>query len=211
MLKKNNSSRQWIKRQQKDPFVKEAKALGLRSRAAIKLKQMQEKHMLIQSGMVVLDLGSSPGGWSELLAKWVGKKGLVIACDLLPMEDIPGVAFVQGNFFDQNICSQIKVFFEKKKADIVLCDIAPNFIGMSKVNHLRSIGLAEEVLHMLPDYLHSGGDFLIKVFQGSDFQAYEAMMRTSFVKIKTLKPKASREESNERYLLGLGFKGTLNG
>jgi 23S rRNA (uridine2552-2'-O)-methyltransferase len=207
--KRSASSRQWLKRQQKDPYVRQARDQGLRSRSAFKLAEMQEKYQCIGPGMTVLDWGAAPGGWSILARDWVGAKGRVIACDLLSIDAIPGVDFIQGDIREQQVQDEIVEKMQGKLADVILSDIAPNFMGVKVADQLMHMGIIESLTLELPRYLNQGGDFVVKVFHGQGFDAYVKCLREVFTKVQSVKPSASRLESREVYLLARGFVGKI--
>jgi 23S rRNA (uridine2552-2'-O)-methyltransferase len=201
MAGKSKSSRRWLREHFSDPYVKKAQQEGLRSRAAFKLQQLQERDKLFKPGMTVIDLGAAPGGWSELIVKWVGSKGKVIALDILPMHPIEGVEFIQCDFSDE---TQLKILLERlayKKIDWVLSDMAPNMSGIESVDQARSMALAEMALDFAKQVLDDQGGFLIKAFQGEGFDAFLLEVRKHFKKVVIRKPDASRGRSREVYIL----------
>lgn len=204
--KRTASQTRWLKEHFSDPYVKEAWKRGLRSRAVFKLEELQRRCRLIRPGDTVLDLGAAPGGWSEFARKCAGKNGRLVACDLLPMQPIPGVEFLQGDFREE------EVFFELCRrlgsgADVVLSDMAPNLSGTRSIDQPRSMLLAELALDMARRVLHPGGVLVVKVFQGEGFQEYLKAVRAEFVQVKIIKPDASRARSSEIYLAATGFQG----
>lgn len=201
MAGKSKSSRRWLREHFSDPYVKKAQQEGLRSRAAFKLQQLQERDKLFKPGMTVIDLGAAPGGWSELIVKWVGSKGKVIALDILPMHPIEGVEFIQCDFSDE---TQLQILLERlayKKIDWVLSDMAPNMSGIESVDQARSMALAEMALDFAKQVLNDQGGFLIKAFQGEGFDAFLLEVRKHFKKVVIRKPDASRGRSREVYIL----------
>lgn len=204
---RSKSSQRWLKEHFDDPFVKMAKQKGYRSRATFKLLEIQEKDQLIKPGMIVVDLGAAPGGWSEVARKIVGEKGHVIALDILPMEDISGVEFIQGDFSEPEIFEKLLNMIDNRKVDLVISDIAPNISGMTEVDQPKTIYLAELALDFAQSVLKTGGAFLVKVFQGEGFDSYLKQIRKTYSKVQIRKPQASRPRSKEVYLLGRGFKG----
>lgn len=195
------SSRRWLREHFSDPYVKQAQQAGYRSRAIYKLQELQERDRLFKPGMTVVDLGAAPGGWSQLLVNLVGKKGRVIALDILPMAAIPGVEFIQGDFTDEAILSELMQQLGEGGADWVLSDMAPNMSGIDSVDQPRAMALAELALDLARQVLHEQGGLLVKVFQGAGFDEFLVQLRREFKKVVIRKPKASRDRSNEVYLL----------
>jgi 23S rRNA (uridine2552-2'-O)-methyltransferase len=181
-----------------DPYVKLAKAQGFRSRAAFKLAEIDERDHLLRQGALVVDLGATPGGWSQLAMR---KGAQVIAMDILEMDSIPGVTFIQGDFTEQATLEQLALALNNRKVDLVISDMAPNMSGVATADQARSMYLCELALEFACTYLKPNGQFLVKVFQGEGFQAYVQLMRDSFEQVLTRKPKASRDRSSEVYLL----------
>lgn len=198
---RSKSSRRWLKEHFSDPYVKQAQQAGLRSRAVFKLQEIQERDKLFKQGMTIIDLGAAPGGWSEYVAKLVGKKGKVIALDILPMDPIEGVEFIQGDFSEDAMLHELLSRFENTKIDWVISDIAPNMSGIDSVDQPRSMALAEMVLDFALQVLHGSGGMLIKVFQGEGIDAFIVEIRKQFKKVVIRKPKASRGRSREVYVL----------
>jgi len=209
-IKKNKglkpSSREWLARQLNDPYVKEAKAKGYRSRAAFKLLELDEKYRLLKRGALVLDLGAAPGGWSQYAAKVLAGKGRVIALDILPMDPIPGVEFIQADFTSDEALAALRQRLEGGRADLVLSDIAPNMSGVGDVDQARIMYLAELALEFACEALRPGGSFLVKVFQGQGFQEYMRRLRDTFGEVASRKPKSSRSRSSELYLLARNYR-----
>lgn len=203
--KKNrkNSSRLWIERQVNDPYVDKAKAEGYRGRAAYKLKEMDERLGLLKKGMVVLDLGAAPGGWSQVAA---AKGCRVVAIDLLQMDEIPGVDFIQLDFMDDEAPEKLKTMLGGL-ADIVLSDMAPNTTGHKSTDHIRIMAVVEAAAYFAKEVLKPGGAFVAKVFQGGTENALLAEMKKDFKTVKHIKPPASRKESAEQYVVATGFRG----
>lgn len=195
------SSRQWLREHFSDPYVKLAQKEGFRSRAIYKLKELQERDKLFKPGMTVIDLGAAPGSWSQLVVNLVGKKGRVIALDILPMEAIAGVEFIEGDFSKEAVLSQLMQLVGEAKADWVISDMAPNMSGIESVDQPRSIELAELAVDLANQVLKDQGGLLIKVFQGAGFDEFLRELRKNFSKVIIRKPKASRDRSNEVYLL----------
>jgi 23S rRNA (uridine2552-2'-O)-methyltransferase len=207
--KRKQSSKLWLERQLNDPYVARAKREGLRSRAAFKLKEIDDKYKLLKPGMAVIDLGAAPGGWSQIAAKRVGAadgKGRVVAIDLLEMGEIPGVTFAKLDFLDADAPTRLREMLGGG-ADVVMSDMAANTIGHRKTDQLRIVGLVEAAAEFACEVLKPGGTFLAKVFQsGADAQLL-AQLKKNFATIRHVKPAASRQESSERYLLATGFRG----
>ena len=189
-----------------DPYVRKAQAEGMRSRAAYKLQQLAERDNLLKPGMVVVDLGSAPGGWSQVAGRVVGPEGRVVGVDLLEMLPVPGVRFVQGDFGDDAVLAEVEKLLDGRAVDLVLSDMAPNMSGVASVDQARSIGLAELALYFAANHLKPQGNFLVKVFQGSGFETLVADIRRRFVEVMIRKPEASRSRSNEVYLVAKGLK-----
>ena len=189
-----------------DPYVRKAQAEGMRSRAAYKLQQLAERDNLLKPGMVVVDLGSAPGGWSQVAGRAVGPEGRVVGVDLLEMLPVPGVRFVQGDFGDDAVLAGVEKLLDGRPVDLVLSDMAPNMSGVASVDQARSIGLAELALDFAANHLKPQGNFLVKVFQGSGFETLVADIRRRFVQVMIRKPEASRSRSNEVYLVAKGLK-----
>ena len=202
----SQSSKAWLHEHVNDPYVRQAKKEGWRSRAAFKLLEMDEKDRLLRAGVVVVDLGATPGGWSQVAAKKVGEKGRVFALDVLPMQGISGVTFVEGDFCESETLDRLESLLAGRKVNLVLSDMAPNLSGVASIDQARGMYLAELALDFARRWLVADGAFLVKVFQGSDYPSFLAAMRESFVKVATRKPKASRDRSSELYLLGQGLK-----
>jgi len=198
---KKSSSRRWLQEHFSDVYVKKAQQEGYRSRSAYKLIELQERDKLFRPGMTVIDLGASPGGWSQLLTKWVGKKGKVLAVDILPMEPLPDVEFIQGDFTDETTLEKILIAVNHQKVDWVISDMAPNLSGIQSADQARSIYLAELALDLASKVLSPKGRFLVKLFQGEGFDEFLLQVRKRFQKVVIRKPKASRGRSAEVYLL----------
>lgn len=204
-MKKSKSSRQWLDRHFRDEFVKRAQAQGFRSRAAYKLLQLQERDKLLKSGQTVIDLGAAPGGWSQIARQIVGAEGRVVALDILPMEPIAGVEFIQGDFREQEPLDQLRELLDGDPVDLVISDMAPNVSGMSAVDQPKAIYLCEIALELAREILKPGGGFVVKVFQGEGFDMYLRDLRSSFTRVLTRKPHASRSKSREVYLVAGNF------
>ncbi len=207
MAKKKSSSKAWLKEHRDDPYVKRAQREGYRSRACYKLLELQEKDRLIRPGMSVVDLGSAPGGWSQVAAELVGHKGRVIASDILPMDNLAGVEFIQGDFTEDAVFESITAVIGEQPVDLVISDMAPNMSGMNAVDQPRAMYLVELALDMARQVLRPGGGFVAKVFQGEGFDELIRDCRSSFGKVVTRKPAASRPRSREVYLVAREFKG----
>lgn len=200
------SSKRWLKEHHDDHYVQKAKKQGLRSRAAFKIEEIQEKDKLIKPGMTVVDLGAAPGGWSQFAAEVVGDKGQVIACDILPMDSIAGVDFLQGDFREEAVLNALLNRIGGCNVDIVMSDMAPNMSGNGTVDQNRSMYLVELALDMCHQTLKSGGALVIKVFQGAGFDEYFQALKQAFKVVKTRKPDSSRARSREVYLVATGWK-----
>jgi 23S rRNA (uridine2552-2'-O)-methyltransferase len=207
MAKKRSSSKAWLKEHRDDPYVQQAQREGYRSRACYKLLELQERDKLIRPGMTVLDLGSAPGGWSQVAVALVGHSGRVIASDILPMDTIAGVEFIQGDFTEEEVFEQLLEALAGTPVDLVISDMAPNMSGMNAVDQPRSIYLVELALDMARQVLAPGGAFVSKVFQGEGFDELYRDTREAFDRVLTRKPKASRPRSREVYVVARGFRG----
>jgi 23S rRNA (uridine2552-2'-O)-methyltransferase len=201
MPRRTGSSQRWRQRQERDIYVEQAERAGWRSRAVFKLEQIQQKERLLRSGSVCVDLGAAPGGWSQLAAKLVGPGGRVIAIDLLPMEPIPGVEVLEGDFTAPETLEALRNLVGPKPVDLVMSDMAPNISGNRTIDQPRSMALLDEALSFAREVLRPGGDFLVKAFQGEGVDAFTRDLKACFKAVKTIKPKASRAESREIYLL----------
>lgn len=196
------SSRRWVERQLNDPYVAEAHRMGYRSRAAFKLIEMDEQMKLLQPGMLVVDLGAAPGGWSQIAAL---KKCRVIALDLLPIDPLPDVTFFQMDFMDED-APEALVTALSGPADLVLSDMAPNTMGHQKTDHIRIMNLVEAAYDFALQVLKPGGTFVAKVFQGGTQGDLLAQMKKDFTSVKHIKPPSSRQESAEQYVVAKGFR-----
>ena len=206
MAARSKSSQQWLQEHNNDYYVKRAQEDGYRSRASYKLLEINKKDRLFKPSSVVVDLGSSPGGWSQVAAKLVGSKGKVIASDILQMDSIAGVDFILGDFTDPDILQKILDLLEKDVVDLVISDMAPNMSGMASIDQPGAMYLVELALDMARQVLKPNGNFVAKVFQGDGFDAYLKDLKTSFTKVNIRKPKASRARSREVYLVAKGFR-----
>jgi 23S rRNA (uridine2552-2'-O)-methyltransferase len=205
-MKRSKSSRQWLDRHFNDDYVKRAQREGYRSRAIFKLMEIQEKDHLIKPGMRVVDLGAAPGSWSQLVKKLVGEKGQVYALDILEMESIPGVCFIQGDFREPGPLEELRKVLADERVDLVISDMAPNVTGMASVDQPRAIYLCELALDFAREVLRPGGSFVTKVFQGEGFDQYLQELRGSFSRVVSRKPKSSRAKSREIYLVAASYK-----
>lgn len=201
-MKRSKTSKSWMMEHVNDPFVQRAKSEGWRARAAYKLMEIDEKDKLIRPGMVVVDLGAAPGSWSQVAIGKVGERGRVFALDLLPIEPINGVVFMQGDFHDEEFVARFEAQLEGRGVDLVMSDIAPNISGIPTSDQARSIHLAELALEFARQHLSAGGKFLVKVFQGQGFDEFRREVERTFKSVVVRKPQASRGRSSEVYLLG---------
>lgn len=206
-MARSKSSKKWLTEHFDDPYVKQAQKLGLRSRSAFKLMEINEKHGLIRPGSCIVDLGCAPGGWCQVAAGMVGARGRVIGLDVLDMEPLNGVEFIQGDFTQDVAMEQLLQLLGGQRLDLVLSDMAPNMSGMAVTDQTKAMYLAELALDFVQSYLKPGGDFLVKVFHGEGFDAYVREARRVFTKVTVRKPDASRSRSREVYLLARGHKG----
>ena len=205
-MKKSHSSKQWLKRHVSDPYVQRSKREGYRSRSAYKLTEIDERDKLLKPGMTVVDLGAAPGGWSQVAAKRVGQRGSVVAIDLLAMEPIAGVDFVQADFSSKAGLQGLSVELGNRQADLVLSDMSPNLSGIPVSDQARSMALAEMARDFALLHLKRDGALLVKIFQGAGYDEYLRSLRKAFEKVVVRKPGASRGESAEQYLLARGLK-----
>jgi len=203
-MARSKSSQQWLKEHFADPFVKKAQAEGMRSRAAYKLEELIERDKLLRPGMVVVDLGAGPGGWSQVVRRDLGSKGRVIAMDILDMPGIAGVDFIHGDFREDEAVSRLEALIDGASVDLVLSDMAPNMSGVDSVDQARAMYLSELAVEFADKHLKKGGNFLIKLFMGEGFDAYMKDLKTRYTKVITRKPAASRRRSNEVYALATG-------
>ena len=205
-MAKSKSSHNWLKEHFDDHYVKKAQKEGLRSRATFKLDEIDKKDKLMRPGMVVVDLGSAPGGWSDYALRKVGDKGTVVALDILPMTPLTGVHFIEGDFREDSVLDELNAVLNGQQIDLVLSDMAPNITGVNAIDQPSSMYLVELALDFAITNLKKRGCFLVKVFHGEGFEAYLKAMREGFNKVVTRKPDASRARSREVYLLGRGLK-----
>ncbi len=203
-MKPSKTSKQWMREHVNDPFVQLAQKEGYRSRAAYKLLEIDAKDRLLKPGAVVVDLGATPGGWSQVAAAKVGRSGKVVALDLLPLDPLGGVEFIQGDFRDDAVLKQLESLLQGKPVTLVISDMAPNICGVASADQARAMHLAELAMEFALEHLKAEGSFLVKVFQGVGFEDFYKLMRSRFTKVVTRKPKASRDRSSELYLLGTG-------
>lgn len=203
-MARSASSRTWLREHENDPFVLRARREGFRARAAYKLLEIDERDRLLRPGALVVDLGAAPGSWSQVAARRVGPRGRVVAVDLLPVDPLPGVEILQGDFTEQSLADRVTAALGGRPADLVFSDMAPNISGIASADQARAMHLAELALEFATGHLAPGGAFLVKVFQGEGFPAFRAEMLRRFASMFTRKPAASRDRSTEVYLLGRG-------
>ncbi|WP_166364514.1 23S rRNA (uridine(2552)-2'-O)-methyltransferase RlmE [Pseudomonas akapageensis] len=206
-MARSKTSLGWLKEHFNDPYVKKAQKDGYRSRASYKLLEIQEKYRLIRPGMSVIDLGAAPGGWSQVTSRLIGGQGRLIASDILEMDSIPDVNFIQGDFTQDEVLAQILEAVGNSHVDLVISDMAPNMSGTPAVDMPKAMFLCELALDLATRVLKPGGDFLIKIFQGEGFDVYLKDARQKFDKVQMLKPDSSRDRSREQYLLARGYRG----
>ena len=206
-MARSKSSASWLSRHLSDPFVKQAQKDGYRSRSAYKLIELNDSDRLLQPGMRIMDLGSAPGGWSQVAGKLVGAKGRVLATDILPMEALKNVDFIQGDFTDDAVVEQLLGWLGGGRFDLIVSDIAPNITGISSADQASSIYFLELALDTVRKTLKPGATFAAKMFQGSGSDEYLKELRNYFDKVTIRKPAASRKESREVYVVAKGFKG----
>ena len=205
-MARSKSSNDWMKEHFDDHYVKMAQKAGYRSRSTFKLEEIDKKDKLIRPGMVVVDLGSAPGGWSDYALRKMGDKGTIVALDILPMTPLTGVHFIEGDFREDSVLDELNEVVNGQKIDLVLSDMAPNITGVASIDQPSSMYLVELALDFALTNLSKQGVFLVKVFQGEGFEQYMKAMREGFQKVITRKPDASRPRSREVYLLGRGLK-----
>ncbi|MDD2660753.1 MAG: 23S rRNA (uridine(2552)-2'-O)-methyltransferase RlmE [Methylococcales bacterium] len=206
MMGRSKSSSRWMQEHFEDEYVKMAQAKGYRSRAVFKLKEIQDKDQIIRPGMNVVDLGAAPGGWSQFARQLIGKKNKLIALDMLPMDTLDGVDFIQGDFREEAVLDQLHAVLEGAPVNLVMSDMAPNMSGNRGVDQPSAIYLGELALDTAKAVLSKDGSFLVKLFHGEGFEAFHLEVQRYFTKVVIRKPKASRPRSNEIYILGKGFK-----
>ena len=205
-MARSKSSNGWLQEHFKDQYVKASQEDGYRSRASYKLIELNDKDRLIKPAMTVVDLGAAPGGWSQVAADLVGHKGFVLASDILPMDSLAGVEFVEGDFTEADVFDRLLQVLDGRPVDVVISDMAPNMSGIADVDQPKAMYLVELALDMARNVLKPGGGFICKVFQGEGFDDWMRDVRTSFSKVSTRKPNASRARSREVYLVAKGFK-----
>mgnify|MGYP001813651236 CR=1 FL=1 len=203
-MAKSKSSKKWLAEHFDDHYVKMAQQQGLRSRSAFKLIELQEKYRLIKPGMTVVDLGAAPGGWCQVAKPLVGDKGAVLGLDIVEMEPVHGVEIILGDFTEEEPLHDLEALLAGRCPDLVLSDMAPNMSGMAAIDQAKAMYLAELALEFVKEHLKPGGDYLVKLFQGTDFDGYVREVRSVFDKVMVRKPKASRPRSREVYLLARG-------
>jgi 23S rRNA (uridine2552-2'-O)-methyltransferase len=206
-MARSKSSGSWLQEHVNDPFVKQAQRDGYRSRSSYKLIQLNERDRLIRPGMLIVDLGSAPGGWSQVATRLAGEQARVVATDILPMDPLKNVDFIQGDFTEEAVLNQVLERLGGRKPHLVICDIAPNISGVDSADQASSMYLVELALDFVRQALEPKGDFVVKVFQGAGADAYIKDVRTSFDKVFIRKPAASRPRSREVYLVAKGFAG----
>ena len=206
-MARSKSSHRWLKEHFKDPFVQRAQQEGYRSRAAYKLQEIQQRDRIIRPGMRIAELGAAPGGWTQYLSQCLQGRGTLIALDILPMDGLADVHFIQGDFTDDAVLAQLEEALQGQALDLVLSDMAPNTSGIKAADQARSMYLVELALDFALQHLAPGGAFLTKIFQGPGFDTLIKTLRQHFSKVLTRKPEASRARSQETYLLAQGFKG----
>jgi len=203
-MARSKSSSRWLREHFSDPYVKKAQAEGWRSRAVFKLEELIERDRLLKPGMVIVDLGAAPGGWSQVARERLGDRGRVIALDILPMQGIGGVDFILGDFREEAVLHQLERALDGAAVDLVLSDMAPNLSGMAAVDQPRSMHLVELAEEFAAAHLRPGGSFLTKVFQGEGFDDFVRRLRAGYERVSIRKPKASRARSPEVYALAVG-------
>lgn len=205
--KRSNSSAEWLKRQLNDPYVAAAKDMGFRSRAAFKIIQLDEQFHFLKSGVRVIDLGAAPGGWSQIVAKKLGKKGKLVSLDILPMDPIEGAEILHMDFMADDAPEKLKEALGGK-ADLVLSDMAPSTTGHTATDHIRIMGLAENAAHFAMEVLAQNGTFVCKYFQGGAEKVLLDQLKKNFAKVRHAKPASSRADSSESFIVAMGFRGT---
>lgn len=203
---RSKSSARWLKEHFSDPYVKRAQAEGWRSRAVFKLEELIDRDRLLKPGMKIVDLGAAPGGWSQMARERIGDQGRLVALDILPMQGITGVEFIEGDFREDAVVQRLEAILDGAKVDLVLSDMAPNMSGVDEVDQARAMELAELAQEFAAVHLKPGGVFLVKLFQGRGFDEYLKNLRKAYERVSMRKPKASRPRSPEVYALALGKK-----
>lgn len=206
-MARSKSSDRWLREHHGDPYVQKSREEGYRSRASYKLLEIQDKDSLFRRGQTVVDLGSAPGGWSQVAAEKVGDQGLVVASDILPMDPVPGVSFIQGDFTEQDVLEALLAELGGRPVDVVISDMAPNMSGVAAIDIPGAMNLIELALDMAQQVLRPGGAFVAKVFQGEGFDTLLRTMKSDFQRVATRKPGASRARSREQYQVCSGFRG----
>lgn len=205
-MARSKTSAAWLKEHVDDVWVKKAQQDGYRTRASYKLIELDEKDQLIKQGMTIIDLGAAPGGWSQVVARKLNGNGVIIASDILPMDPIADVEFIQGDFTEQSVFDDIMAVVNNRPVDLVISDMAPNISGMASIDQPSSMYLVELALDMAQQVLKPKGNFVAKVFQGEGFDEYQQALKQSFDKVIIRKPKASRPRSKEVYIVAKGFR-----
>src|SRR5215469_12600579 len=206
MMARSKSSSRWLQEHFSDPYVKRAQSEGWRSRAVFKLEELIERDRLLKPGMVVVDLGAAPGGWSQMVRERLGDAGRIVALDILPMQGIAGVEFIEGDFREEEVLKRLEATLNGASVDLVLSDIAPNMSGVDVADQARAMHLAELAQEFAAVHLKPGGAFVVKLFQGRGFDEYVKNLRKAYERVSMRKPKASRARSAEVYALALGKK-----
>lgn len=204
-MARTKSSARWLQRHFNDSYVRKAQQAGYRSRAAFKLLEINERDHILRPGMTVIDLGAAPGGWTQVAAKLVGERGRLIALDILPMDPLPGVSIIQGDFREEAVMEALLQAVDGQRVDLVISDMAPNISGMKAVDQPRSMYLVELALDLARRVLSPGGSLLVKTFEGEGIEAFRKELKRSFRTIVTRKPKASRPSSRETYVLAKNY------
>ncbi|RMH40209.1 MAG: 23S rRNA (uridine(2552)-2'-O)-methyltransferase RlmE [Gammaproteobacteria bacterium] len=205
-MAKSKSSKRWLQEHFNDPYVQKAQKEGYRSRAVYKLMEIAERDAIVRPGMTVVDLGAAPGGWSQWVSYHLKGKGQIFALDILPMDPLPDVTFIQGDFREKTVLDSLLEHMGGARADLILSDMAPNMSGMDAVDQPRAMYLAELAFDLVTQVANPGANFVVKVFQGEGFDDYLKTVRHSFDRVRVRKPKASRPRSREVYILGLGYR-----
>ncbi len=206
-MARSKSSRRWLKEHFDDPYVKQAQQQGLRSRAAFKLTELQDRFKLIKPGMTLVDLGAAPGGWSQVAVGWIGRKGRIIALDLLEMAPLDQVTLIQGDFTEAEALTALEAELDSDPVHLVLSDMAPNISGMEAIDQPKAMYLVELALDFCRQWLRSGGSLIAKGFHGEGFDAWLTEVRSEFAKVQVVKPDASRPRSREVYIVATRFRG----
>jgi 23S rRNA (uridine2552-2'-O)-methyltransferase len=206
MSRPRRSSSDWRTRQERDPYVLKARREGWRSRAVFKLEQIDRKERLLKRGMVVVDLGAAPGGWSQYVTERLDGHCRVVALDVLPMDGLPGVEFIQGDFREEAVLAELRATLGGDRADLVMSDMAPNISGTKAVDQPRAVHLAELALELCQEALKEGGDFVCKLFQGQGTDDLIGVARARFERVRVMKPEASRAASREVYLVARNYR-----